>query len=60
MRFIETVFKELIRSGRLLVYLDDLLIATETIEENLEIIESVLITCNNNLLELREDKCFFL
>lgn len=60
MRYIETVFRELVRSGRLLVYLDDLLIATETIAENLEIIKSVLIACNNNLLELREDKCFFL
>eukprot|EP00102_Acyrthosiphon_pisum_P018795 XP_016656005.1 PREDICTED: RNA-directed DNA polymerase homolog [Acyrthosiphon pisum] len=59
-RFIETVFRELIRSGRLLVYLGDLLIATETREGNLEIKEFVLSACNNNLLELREDKCFFL
>jgi len=56
MRFIETVFRELIMAGKLLLYLDDLLIATETIGENLEVIESVLIACNNNLLELREDK----
>lgn len=60
MRFIETVFKDLIRAGRLLVYLDDLLIATETVEENLEIIELVLVACNKNLLELRQDKCIFL
>lgn len=37
----------------MLVYLDDLLIATETIE-------SVLVACNKNLLELRVDKCSFL
>jgi len=59
MKFIETVFRELIMARKLLVYLDNLLIAIETISENLEVIESVLIACNNNLLELREDKCFF-
>jgi len=60
MRFIETVFRDLIRAGRFLVYLDDLLITTEIKEEYLEIIELVLIACNKNLLELRKDKCFFL
>lgn len=60
MRFVNLVFKELILHGKLLVYSDDLLIATETKEENLEIIKFVLIICNKNLLELREDKCFFL
>lgn len=60
MRFIDKVFRELILGRKLLVYLDDLLIATETIEENLKIIKSVLIACNKNLLELRVDKCFFL
>lgn len=59
MRFIETFFKNVIKSGRLLVYLNDSLIATETIEDNLKIKESVLIACNNNLFELREDKYFF-
>lgn len=60
MRFIDTVFRDLIKTEKLLVYMDDLLIATETKEENLEIIRLVLIACNENLLELREDKCFFL
>lgn len=60
LKFINLVFKELIMHGKLLVHLNDLLIATETKEENLEIIKSVLIICNKNLLELREDKCIFL
>jgi hypothetical protein len=60
MRFIEIVFKDLIRIEKLLVYLDDLLIVTETNEENVEIIKLTLRACNKNLLELRKDKCFFL
>lgn len=44
MRFINLVFRELIMQGKLLVYLDDLLIATESKEENLEITKIVLIT----------------
>lgn len=60
MRFLNIVFKELITHGQLLIYLDELLIATESEEENLKILKLVLTICNKNLLELREDKCCFL
>lgn len=56
MKFIDIVFRELLRTNKLLVYLDDLLIATETNEDNLGIIRLVIIACNKNLLELWQDK----
>lgn len=58
LKFVNIVFRKLIMHGKLLVYLDDLLIATDLKEENWEIIKSVLIVCNKNILELRENKCF--
>jgi hypothetical protein len=35
MRFINTAFRELLDENKIQIYLDDLLIATETVEENL-------------------------
>lgn len=37
MRFVNTVFKEMIYSGKIRVYMDDILIATDSIEEHMEI-----------------------
>ena len=42
------------------IYMDDILIATQTIEHHLEILERVLKTLSENLLELRINKCYFL
>jgi hypothetical protein len=57
MRFINTAFRELLEENKILIYLDDLLIATETVEENLEILKRVL---KINKLELKLSKCEFL
>lgn len=59
-RFINTIFRDLIKSRKILIYLDDILIATETINENLIILGQVLEKAKQNLLELRLDKCSFL
>ena len=42
MRFINAVFRPLLDQKRIMIYLDDIMIATQTIEENLEIFAEVL------------------
>lgn len=59
-RFLNEIFKDLIRDRKILLYLDDILIATVTVEENLQILKVVLDRLTKNLLELRLDKCSFL
>ncbi|CAG9830063.1 unnamed protein product [Diabrotica balteata] len=59
-RFVNKIFKDLCQQGNVLIYFDDILIATQTIEENLEVLREVLILVSQNLLELRLDKCSFL
>jgi len=54
------VFNDLIRENKLLIYIDDLLIASVNIEENLEILEKVLIRLREYGLELNLSKCSFL
>lgn len=58
-RFINEVFKDLIRKHKVLVYIDDILIATQSIEEHLEILQEVFNVLHSNCLELRIDKCHF-
>lgn len=60
MRFIYSAFRKLLDQNKIIIYLDDLLIATETVEENLSILKEVLTVMVNNKLELRVDKCYFL
>ena len=60
MRFINAAFQPLLLANKVLIYLDDLLIATTTIAENLEILKEVLTVLVQNCLELRFDKCAFL
>jgi transposase InsO family protein len=60
MRFINTAFRELLDENKIQIYLDDLLIATETVEENLEILKRVLRILVDNKLELKLRKCEFL
>ncbi|XP_011701332.1 PREDICTED: uncharacterized protein K02A2.6-like [Wasmannia auropunctata] len=57
---INGIFRDLIRAGRVLVYMDDLLIATETVDENLEILKEVLTLLKKYKLELNISKCLFL
>lgn len=59
-RFVNTVLEELLRSGDVVVYLDDILITSETIEKHLDILKKVFRLLVDNKLELRLDKCSFL
>ena len=60
MRFIHHAFQNLISDNKVIIYLDDILIATETVEKNLEILKEVYKILVDNVLELRLDKCQFL
>lgn len=59
-RFINEVLKDLIRAGTVIVYMDDILIATETVDEHLQILKQVFTALVQNKLELRLEKCSFL
>ena len=59
-RFVNTVLSDLIKSGNVLAYSDDFLIATDTLEHHLVVLEQVFELLVKNKLELRLDKCHFL
>lgn len=59
-RYINLIFKELLEEGLILIYLDDILIPSTTVKDNLEILGQVLHLMYLNKLELRLDKCYFL
>lgn len=59
-KFVNEVIDELIRTGDALVYIDDFLIATESLEHHLRILKRVCKLMVENRLNLRLDKCKFL
>lgn len=59
-KFVNTVLKEVIDSGDVVVYLDDILIATETIEHHLIVLRKIFKLLVENGLELQMLKCKFL
>jgi len=59
-RFIQNVFDEFIRKNEVIVYFDDIMLATETIEGHLELLSKVLKVMKNKQLEIRLDKSQFL
>lgn len=59
-RYVNEILGELIRRGDLVAYIDDFMIATETVEKHLEVLNEVYYLLVQNLLELRLDKCQFL
>lgn len=58
-RFIYRILNDLIRESKVLVYMDDILIATKDSESHFEILKEVLNRLVANKLELRLDKCEF-
>lgn len=60
MRYINSIFQNLLEQDKVLIYIDDILIATKTIEENLDTLGKVLDLLVRNKLSLRLDKCSFL
>lgn len=59
-RFIANIFSDMIRDGEIIVYIDDILIATVDPEENLRILARVLDRLIEYGLELKLEKCRFL
>lgn len=57
--FISDVFKKLTETG-VVIYLDDILVASETLEHHLEVLQRVFQLSVRNKLELRLDKCVLL
>lgn len=60
MRYINQIFRTLILEKKICIYLDLILIATETIAEHISVLNEVLHLLSDNLLELCLDKCVFL
>jgi len=58
-RYVNNIFSELIRTGKVIVYFDDIVIATKTLEDQLEILSHVFKLMNRYKLQLRLDKCKF-
>lgn len=54
------ILQPLIRDGKILIYIDDIIIATQSVEANLEILREVLIILKQYDFELNLSKCKFL
>lgn len=59
-RFINNIFRPLIDANKILIYMDDILVATSTIEEHLKILAEVFKVIRENSLQLKLSKCKFL
>lgn len=58
-RFVCKIFREFIESGRIMIYMDDIIIASKTFSEHLELQGSVLLCVSKNGLEPQLTKCHF-
>ncbi|KMQ83579.1 reverse transcriptase [Lasius niger] len=59
-RFVNSVMSKLIKDGYVSVYMDDILVATETLESHIDVIKEVFAILVSNRLELKLEKCAFL
>jgi len=57
-RFVNDILHDLIIAGDVVAYMDDFLVATDTIERHFEVLDRVLKLLVENMLELRLSKCF--
>ena len=57
--FMDDVFHEQKQKGGLLIYMDDLLIMGQTIEELQERTKEILQICRNHRLSIKIEKCMF-
>ena len=54
-----SILRNLINEGHVVVYLDDILIFTETLEEHRRLVHQVLTVLRDHDLCLKPEKCFF-
>lgn len=59
-RFIYETFKNLVEKGDVSIYLDDILILSETLEHHFQLLKQVFRLLVKNKMSLRLDKCEFL
>lgn len=59
-RFINKVLENFIKTGNVIVYMDDILVASKYLKDHLKTLRDVFTTLVQNKLELSLDKCFFL
>ena len=55
----DSLFRNLINQGKIVVYMDDILIFSKTLEEHVGIVKEVLEILNNNKLSIQTKKCRF-
>ena len=53
------IFRDLINQGKVVVYMDDIMIFTKTLEEHRQIVREVLQLLKDNHLTLKHTKCEF-
>lgn len=58
-RFINLILRPFIQTGQIVVYMDDILIASETLDDHLLLIEKVLSCIVKNGLQIQKKKCQF-
>jgi len=59
-RFINEVMSDAVKSGNVVVYMDDILIANDTLEAHFNTLKIIFTILVENKLELRLEKCLFL
>lgn len=59
-RYINKVLKKLVVEGKIVVFVDDILVATETIEEHIVLLKELFIILSDNHVMLQMKKCEFL
>lgn len=59
-RYINTLFRSLVDSNKILIYMDDIMVATTTLEEHLGILSEVFSIIGKHSLKLKLAKCRFL
>jgi len=59
-RFINKIFADMIKDGKVVIYMDDIMIASKEMQEHLDVLKEVFDRLARNKLELRLDKCEFL
>jgi len=55
----DTLFRDLINQGRVVIYMDDILIFSKTLEEHSGTVKEVLKILSNNKLSIQTKKCRF-
>ena len=58
-RVMNTLFDSILRTGCVIIYVDDILIFTPTMESHVALVKQVLRTLSDNQLSLKPSKCDF-